>query len=68
MDRLDSAQWRKSTYTGSNGGNCVEVADNLPGIVAVRDSKDPDGPKLLFAPEEWRAFTAGVCGGEFDLS
>jgi Domain of unknown function (DUF397) len=35
---------RKSTYSGSNGGNCVEVADNLPGIVAVRDSKDPDGP------------------------
>ena len=67
MDRLDGAQWRKSTYTGSNGGNCVEVAGNLPGIVAVRDSKDPDGPKLVFSPDEWRAFTAGVRGGEFDL-
>jgi hypothetical protein len=67
MDGLDGAQWRKSTYTGSNGGNCVEVADNLPGIVAVRDSKDPDGPKLVFSPDEWRAFTAGVRSGEFDL-
>jgi len=67
MDRLDGAQWRKSTYTGSNGGNCVEVAGNLPGIVAVRDSKDPHGPKLVFSPDEWRAFTAGVRSGEFNL-
>jgi hypothetical protein len=40
---LDNA-WRKSSYSGSNGRGCVDVADNLPGIVAVRDSKDPDGP------------------------
>ena len=38
------AIWRKSSYSGSNGGGCVEVADNLPGLVAVRDSKDPNGP------------------------
>ncbi|MFC5748381.1 DUF397 domain-containing protein [Actinomadura rugatobispora] len=43
---LTGAKWRKSSYTGSNGGNCVEVA-GLPGVVAVRDSKDPDGPVLL---------------------
>jgi hypothetical protein len=43
----------------------VEVAD-LPGIVAVRDSKDPDGPKLAFTADEWAAFTAGVKDGEFD--
>ncbi|TDD27782.1 DUF397 domain-containing protein [Actinomadura sp. KC06] len=43
---LRSAKWRKSTYTGSNGGNCVELAD-AAGAVAVRDSKDPDGPVLL---------------------
>jgi Domain of unknown function (DUF397) len=67
MDGIDRAQWRKSSYSGSNGGNCVEVAGNLPGIVAVRDSKDPDGPKLVFSPDEWRAFTAGVRSGEFDL-
>jgi hypothetical protein len=68
MDGLDRAQWRKSSYSGSNGGNCVEVARNLPGIVAVRDSKDRSGPVLAFAPQEWAAFTAGVRGGEFDLA
>ncbi|BCL16134.1 DUF397 domain-containing protein [Micromonospora sagamiensis] len=50
------ARWRKSRYSGSNGGNCVEVADNLPGLVAVRDSKDPAGPVLTFTPTAWRAF------------
>ncbi|QFG22804.1 DUF397 domain-containing protein [Actinomadura sp. WMMB 499] len=45
---LRNAKWRKSTYTGSNGGNCVELA-GLPGTVAVRDSKDPDGPVLLLS-------------------
>ena len=43
---LRNARWRKSSYTASNGGNCVELA-GLPGAVAVRDSKDPDGPVLL---------------------
>ncbi|WP_141578662.1 DUF397 domain-containing protein [Actinomadura sp. WMMA1423] len=43
---LTNATWRKSSYTGSNGGNCVELAD-AAGAVAVRDSKDPDGPVLL---------------------
>jgi Domain of unknown function (DUF397) len=68
MDGLDRAEWRKSTYSGSNGGGCVEVARNLPGIVAVRDSKDRTGSVLTFAPEEWAAFTASVRAGEFDLS
>jgi Domain of unknown function (DUF397) len=65
---LSSAMWRKSSYSGGNGGGCVEIAGNLPGIVAVRDSKDPDGPALIFTPVEWRAFAAGIQGGEFDLS
>ena len=65
---LSRAVWQKSTYSGSNGGQCVEVASNLPGVVAVRDSKDPDGPKLAFTADEWAAFTAGVKDGEFDLS
>ncbi|SCL58796.1 DUF397 domain-containing protein [Micromonospora peucetia] len=60
MDDLTAAQWRKSTRSSSNGGACVEVADNLPGVVAVRDSKDPAGPALTFAPEAWRAFVAEV--------
>jgi Domain of unknown function (DUF397) len=67
MDVLERADWRTSTYSGSNGGNCVEVARNLPGIVAVRDSKDRTGPVLAFAPDEWAAFTAGVREGQFDL-
>ncbi|MET7969132.1 DUF397 domain-containing protein [Micromonospora sp. NPDC005305] len=53
---LTGARWRKSTRSGSNGGSCVEVADNLPGLVGVRDSKDPSGPVLTFTPETWRAF------------
>ncbi|WP_433534098.1 DUF397 domain-containing protein [Micromonospora sp. CA-249363] len=57
---LTAAVWRKSTRSGSGGGNCVEVADNLPGIVGVRDSKDPDGPTLTFRPTSWRAFVADV--------
>ena len=68
MDTIDRAQWRKSTYSGSNGGGCVEIARNLPGIVAVRDSKDREGPVLTFTPAERRAFIVGVRDGEFDLA
>ncbi len=56
---LASAIWRKSSYSGTHG-NCVEVATNLPGVVAVRDSKDPEGGTLIFGPEEWSAFVAEV--------
>ncbi|MEU7918973.1 DUF397 domain-containing protein [Micromonospora zamorensis] len=55
-DDLLGAQWRKSTRSGDNNGNCVEVADNLPGLVAVRDSKDPAGPALTFSPAAWTSF------------
>jgi Domain of unknown function (DUF397) len=68
MDRLDRAQWRKSSYSGSNGGGCVEIARNLPGIVAVRDSKDPGGPVLVLTPRQWQALAARVKAGEADLS
>ncbi|HEY8532298.1 MAG TPA: DUF397 domain-containing protein [Micromonospora sp.] len=55
MREFSGAQWRKASR--SQGlGNCVEVADNLPGVVGVRDSKDPTGPVLAFAPSAWRAF------------
>jgi hypothetical protein len=63
---LTRAIWRKSSYSGTNGGNCVEVARNLPGIVTVRDSKNPEGPVLVFTPSEWAAFVAGAHDGEFD--
>ncbi|MER5703383.1 DUF397 domain-containing protein [Micromonospora sp. NPDC002296] len=56
MADLSNARWRKSTRSAGNGGECVEVADNLPGIVAVRDSKDPDGQALAFTPTAWTAF------------
>lgn len=52
--------WRKSSYSSNGGGNCVEVARQRPGTVAVRDSKDPDGPVLAVAPATWRAFTDAV--------
>ncbi len=64
---LTSAAWRTSSYSGSTGGNCVEVARNLPGVVAVRDSKDPDGGALALSPSAWRAFIAGARDGQFDL-
>ncbi len=62
---LSSAKWRKAKAS-SGSGNCVEVARNLPGIVAVRDSKDRQGPALVFTPAEWAAFTTGVRAGEFE--
>ncbi|MGC5289238.1 DUF397 domain-containing protein [Micromonospora sp. DT231] len=57
---LTNATWRKSRRSGSSGGNCVEVADNLPGVVGVRDSKDPAGPALTFGAASWRAFVDQV--------
>ncbi|HEY0697212.1 MAG TPA: DUF397 domain-containing protein [Micromonospora sp.] len=57
---LSNAVWKKSTRSGTSGGDCVEVADNLPGVIGVRDSKDPTGPALTFEPAAWRAFVAQV--------
>ena len=53
---LGGARWRKSTRSNGSGGQCVEVADNLPGIVLVRDSKDRDGGMLRFASAAWQGF------------
>jgi hypothetical protein len=60
MSDLTGAVWRKSTRSGSNGGDCVEVADNLPDVVAVRDSKDPTGPVLAFDRNAWHAFVEDI--------
>lgn len=58
---LTGAKWRKSSRSNSHDHEyCVEVADNLPGVVGVRDSKDPAGPALSFAPSAWQAFVADV--------
>ncbi|WP_433790966.1 DUF397 domain-containing protein [Actinoplanes sp. CA-252034] len=67
MADLTGADWHKSTRSGGNGGDCVEVAVNLPGIVAIRDTKDPGGATLVFTRAEWAVFLAGVRDGEFDL-
>ena len=50
--------WHKSSYSGNGGGDCVEVAHSLSDVVAVRDSKDPDGPVLVVSRDEWARFTA----------
>jgi len=64
---LKIAVWRKSSYSGSNGGQCVEVASNLPAVVAVRDSKNPEGGALVLGRESWAEFLAAAQSGEFDL-
>jgi hypothetical protein len=61
---LSRAAWRTSSYSGQNG-DCVEVADNILSLVAVRDSKDRDG-LLLIDPEAWRGFMEQVKAGQFD--
>ncbi|MCX4684004.1 DUF397 domain-containing protein [Kitasatospora purpeofusca] len=64
FDDLSRASWFKSTHS-DNGGTCVEVTADFPGVVPVRDSKDPAGPALLFPADAWRSFVAGVQAGEF---
>ena len=61
---LTSAVWRKSSYSGGNGGQCVEVAANLPDVIAVRDSKNPFDPALTFTPASWAAFTTAIKAGQ----
>jgi Domain of unknown function (DUF397) len=56
---LSRAEWRKSSYSGQDG-NCVEVARNLPGLVAIRDSKAPAGANLVVSQETWLVFIRGV--------
>jgi hypothetical protein len=51
--------WRKSTYSGANGGDCIEVSDAARAVL-VRDSKDRDGVTLTFGPQAWRDFTTGI--------
>jgi hypothetical protein len=62
---LTEARWVKSRHSGPTGGNCVEVASLADGAVAVRDSRQPAGPALVFTAAEWHAFVAGAKDGEF---
>ncbi|WP_280183488.1 DUF397 domain-containing protein [Nocardia cyriacigeorgica] len=61
---LSDARWFKSTRSDAVK-DCVEVAFLDSGLVGVRDSKNPAGGALVFRPDEWEAFTAGVAGGKF---
>jgi len=61
-----STRWVKSSKSGTNGGNCVEIARLDDETIGVRDSKNPDGPVLKFTPDEWAAFLDGVTRREFD--
>ncbi|MFJ4188804.1 DUF397 domain-containing protein [Kitasatospora sp. NPDC089509] len=60
---LSGANWRKSSFSGETGA-CVEVADGFPGVLPVRDSKDPQGPALHFTADAWAAFIAAVRAGD----
>lgn len=62
---MTSSTWVKSSLSYANG-NCVEVSDQPGGTVGVRNSRDREGPVLLFSPGEWQAFLGGVRNGEFD--
>ncbi|MGW5120629.1 DUF397 domain-containing protein [Streptomyces noursei] len=59
---LSTARWRKSSYSNTNGGECVEIADRFPGVVPVRDSKTPDGPALVIPGTAWTAFVQTLKG------
>ncbi|MFP8960769.1 DUF397 domain-containing protein [Streptomyces nanhaiensis] len=59
-DGLSTAQWRKSSYSNPDGGNCVEVADSFSGVVPVRDSKDTAGPALILGRRTWQHFIDGL--------
>jgi Domain of unknown function (DUF397) len=62
---LTGVSWRKSTRSGPQGGNCVEIGHLPDGRVAVRNSRHPAGPALVFTPAEWDAFIGGAKDGEF---
>ncbi|MFD8756688.1 DUF397 domain-containing protein [Kitasatospora sp. NPDC059577] len=64
MNSNSPTTWRTSTHS-TDGGQCVEVADGVPGLMPVRDSKDPGGPTLVFPSSAWQAFVTAVRAGEF---
>jgi Domain of unknown function (DUF397) len=64
-DASTLAGWRKSSYSNGEGGECVEVADGIDGIVPVRDSKNPHGPALVFPAAHWTSFVSAVKSEEF---
>jgi hypothetical protein len=67
LKEISAAQWRKSSHSGAEGGDCVEVA-GLDPVIAIRDSKNPGGPALVLTAAGWRAFTRRVKTGHHDLT
>ncbi|MFG2285441.1 DUF397 domain-containing protein [Streptomyces sp. NPDC048595] len=66
---LSSARWRKSSYSDTNGGSCIEVSDDLPGLVPVRDSKAaPHGPAMVASASAWSAFIDAVKNAQFRVA
>ncbi|MFI1740779.1 DUF397 domain-containing protein [Streptomyces sioyaensis] len=61
---LAGVAWRKSSYSDGGANNCVEIADGFPGAVPVRDSKNPEGPVLLFPAAAWSGFIGGMKDGQ----
>ncbi|MEV5309036.1 DUF397 domain-containing protein [Streptomyces sp. NPDC052610] len=57
---LSSARWRRSSHSNANGGNCVEITEDFPGVVPVRDSKNPHGPLLVVPAAAWDAFVKSL--------
>ncbi|MCX4750299.1 DUF397 domain-containing protein [Kitasatospora sp. NBC_01287] len=67
MSELTTARWRRSSYSGNDGGDCVEVADGqFDGLTPVRDSKDPHGPALMFRSHAFATFVASLRDGGLD--
>ncbi|WP_033323680.1 DUF397 domain-containing protein [Actinomadura atramentaria] len=64
---LDGAEWRISSHSAKGNDTCVEVATNLPGVVGVRDSTDPNGPRLACTPHAWRSLTGRIKDGALTL-
>ncbi|WEO96661.1 DUF397 domain-containing protein [Streptomyces sp. FXJ1.172] len=60
---LSNVTWRKSSYSNSDGGQCVEVSDSIPSLIPVRDSKDTTRTPLLIGAPAWKAFVDGVKEG-----
>ncbi|MEW1679459.1 DUF397 domain-containing protein [Streptomyces noursei] len=63
---LNGAIWRKSSYSGNNESQCVEIAVNIPDLIPVRDSKDKEGPALTFNTEAFSTFIQRVKAGRLD--
>ncbi|MCL6300968.1 DUF397 domain-containing protein [Streptomyces kronopolitis] len=61
---LSATTWRKSSYSNQDGGQCIEVSDDFPALVPVRDSKDPQGPALTFEAPAWTSFVTAVKHGQ----